>query len=208
VEVELEGQWFNAPRTQLSLASFYFWQDGIRTKFFEYGISHGDMLDQWNFDLRRITGSEIPPNVYPLVQRVSYDFLTNTITGNCVVGEGGSAMEPTHCLNGTFDPGKLLSFSLNDTRTNTVYDLEAANKEWFYGDDAPNVKLQRVLPDGTLGRAAITTAVTKVHHCNWLKVCLAMESGVDMIAPIGILLLKLDDYGIYCTRPGPYAFYI
>lgn len=155
-------------------------------------------MDQWSFDLRKIDGNEIP---YPRLQRVSYDFLNNTISGNCVAGEGIHATEATPCLEGTFDLGEILSFSLNDTRTNAVYDLRAADKGWVFTDDAPSVKLRRVNADNrTLGHTAMTTAVTRPDHCNWLKVCLAMESGVDMIAPIGILLLKLDDYGVYCTR--------
>jgi hypothetical protein len=208
VEVVLEGQRYNAPRTQPSLASFYFWENGTRTKFFEYGITYGASVDEWGFDLRRIVGRKIPASVYPLVQEVSYDFVGNTISGSCVANGAGTvdSMDSevtTPCLEGTVDLGNVLSYSLTDTRVNTTYNLRAGSKEWYFRDDAPSVRLHRVhADDETLGQTVLTTLVTKPGDCNLLKVCSGVESGVDMIGPIGILLLKLDEYGIRCTERG------
>lgn len=205
MEVVLEGQWHNAPKSQPSVASFYFWQGDTRTKYFEYVLSYGATADDWGFELRKIVDSEIPESVYPLVQQVSYNLVSNTISGTCMAkGSTPVAMEAPACLEGTFDLGDILSFSLNDTRANMIYNLRAANKEWYFRDDAPSVKLQQLhtMDNGGLGNTALKTVVTKPGHCNQLKICLGMESGVDMIAPLGILLLKLDDYGVLCTRYG------
>jgi hypothetical protein len=197
VEVVLEGEWKHSPKTQPSVASFYFWQDGMRTKFFEYAISRGETVDKWGFNLRRIVESDIPEHFYPLLQQVSYDFFNNTVSGNCVTRGSTTA---TPCLTGTFDLGEILSFSLTDTRVlgvSTVSNFRAVDPYWVTTDRAPSVMLRRVdLSNGRFGDIALMTAVTKPGHRNCLKICLARESGVDMIAPIGILLLRLDDYGV------------
>lgn len=179
-------------------------------KFYEYGITRGASADEWGFDLRRVVGKEVPESLYPLVKQVSYDFVGNRISGRCVNGAENStdldSEATTPCLEGTVDLGPTLSFTLKDTRTNTTTSLLASNKEWHFPDDAPSVRLHRVPSNysSNRGDVALTTIVTKPGECNLLKVCLGpgMESGVEMIAPIGILLLKMDDYGVLCTEKG------
>jgi hypothetical protein len=155
--------------------------------------------------LRRVVGKEVPESVYPLLKQVSYDFMGNNISGRCVNGPKNStdldSQATTPCLEGTVDLGPTLSFTLKDTRTNTTTSLLASDKEWYFPDDAPSVRLHHISSNiSSYGEVALTTIVTKPKACNVLKVCIGpgMESGVEMIAPIGILLLKMDDYGVVC----------
>jgi hypothetical protein len=200
VEVELVGQWHKSPANQLSHASFYYWQGGVRTKAFEYTMSRGDAPEGWQLNLQTVSDGIMPP---PL-QDVYYEFISGSIFGNCTDGETPSMNRTTPCLQGFVDLGDILSFRLNDTRSNAVSTLRAVHKQWsFDTDDAPSVSLRRVNADNETSEedTVLVTTLTKPHHCNWLKICVASASSMEMIAPIGIILKRLDAYGVYCTDP-------
>jgi hypothetical protein len=166
----------------------------MRTKLLEYEMSIDDATNNWNLNL---VGCEtVPTDIYPLVNQVSYDFVNGNISGTCITGQGAS---PGPCLQGTVNLGEHLSFSLNNSQTNTVSHLRSA-EQWWFEDDVPNVMLRRADADNNLGEVTLLTTVTKPGHCNELKACMAAGSGTDMIAPLGVLLRRLDGFGIKCTH--------
>jgi hypothetical protein len=142
--------------------------------------------------LRKVVGGSVP-----MVEKVLYHFVEGKISGRCVVNNGtGVERETTTCLEGTFDLGPTLSFALTNTLTNETSHLLAANEGWYFPDDAPSVNLHRVSSNDSVGETALITTVTNPNACNQLKICIG--EGMEMVAPIGILLLKMDDYGVRC----------
>jgi hypothetical protein len=203
VEVELEGQWTHAPQTQLSRASFYYWQGNVRSKAFEYTLTRrGEALGGWNFNLQTDLDIVILKETSPLLKQISYDLARGTISGNCTTEANLATDETIFCLQGSVDEGEILSFDLNDTRTNTVSHLRASKKRWSFNHYPPIVDLRRVNADNeSLGDTVLKTTVTKPGgHCNSLKICVATASSIEMIVSIGVILRKLDPYGIYCTK--------
>jgi hypothetical protein len=191
--VALEGLSYRSHKTGHSRASLNFWRYGIRTKLLEYEMSFDNMTDNWN--LKLVERETLPSEIYPLVHQVSYNFVSGNISGTCVTG-GNIAP----CLQGTVDSGERLSFSFDSTLTNTVSHLRATRGQWWFEDDAPSVMLHRADADNTIGQVALMTTVTKPNHCNELKACMTMGSGTDMIAPLGVILPRLDDFGVSCRR--------
>jgi hypothetical protein len=200
--VVLDGRSYYSPGYQVPIASFYFWQNGIRTKFYEYKIFQDDSMDIWHFGLRRVIPQvTVPLEVYPLAWRLSYDFVNNTLSANCATDPNSPTNATTPCMQGSFNPGSFFSFSINDTRTNTVSNLRAVDKDWAFSNDAPSFILRDVQPDDTLGDIAVRTAVTQKGNCTALKLCLARPTGMDMLAPLGLALLRQDGYAKLCTTP-------
>jgi hypothetical protein len=97
---------------------------------------------------------------------------------------------------GSFNPNNYLSFNLTDLRSNSTTNLLAVDKEWAFGNSAPNV----ILKDSN-GAEVIRTDVTKKGDCTQLKVCAARDSGASIMAPIGLILLRQIDFSISCTTP-------
>lgn len=132
----------------------------------------------------------------PLVREVSFDISTGAVNGKCTTTTAGDNLTP--CLAGRYTNDPFLSFFLNDTRTGTLSDLRAVDKQWRFKDDAPSFIL-RYNHGG--GEIAMLTNVKRANHCNILKLCLERGDGVDIVTPLGIVLDEMDKYGPKCTRP-------
>ena len=186
----------------MPVASFYFWQNNVRTEFFQYEISQGQDGDIWNFDLRQIiSGVNVPEDVYPLAWSMSYDFVNNTVTANCASSPTTPTNATTPCMTGSFTQGSLLSLSIDDTRTNTTTNLRAVNTPWSFYDASPSYILREVNSDGSLGDIAVMTLVTKYSTCTLLQLCVASETGLDALAALGLTLLSQNDFALQCTTP-------
>jgi hypothetical protein len=202
VEVVLSGRAYGAARQIVPMATFYYWQDGARTQYYQYSISQeDDDPDVWHFNLRTVTPNiTIPTEAYPLVWQMSYNFLNNTITGNCATGPDTPKNGTVPCMNGSFDPDHFFAFSINDTRTNTVTKLRAIDKTYTLKSEHPAYVLRQVQPDNSLGNIFQKTTVTS-GKCSSLKVCSARSNGPEMLAPLGLALLAQDSYATACTTP-------
>jgi hypothetical protein len=174
VEVVLGGVSNYSPTSEPAIASFYFWQNKQRVKFFDFNLTQSqDEAAVWDFVLGHVeTGINIPPQAYPLVQTVSYNFLAGggTLSAMCAASPDSPANETTPCMVGSFSDGDVLSFTTNDTRTGTVTVLQAVDKSWFFPEDAPNFILKEIQPNN--GQDAVRTAVTEPGHCQ-VSVCSA-----------------------------------
>lgn len=133
----------------------------------------------------------------PLVREVSYDISTGAVNARCATAVGAGA-DLTPCLTGRYTNDPFFSFSLNDTRTGTISDLRAFDKEWRFKDDAPSFILRN--SQGS-GETVMLTAVKRPNHCNFVKLCLWRGDGVDVMAPLGIVLDEMNKFGPRCTRP-------
>jgi hypothetical protein len=147
----------------------------------------------------------VPAELVPLVQSVSYDLDKSTLSAKCTTINDSSS-EPTACMWGYFIRGNL-SFSLNNTIINAEVKLRPADKEWRYSDDAPSFSLHHVKPGSDqLGDMVMQTAVTKRNHCEILKICLRLPAPIlDIVVPLGLVLLAQDRYATYCTTPRLYS---
>jgi hypothetical protein len=200
----LDGLSYNAPKSQLPLASFFFWENGVRNKYYEYSLSKDDIASNlWHFNLHRVE-PHAPVAVYPTVWNVSYQLVNNTVSANCAMGPEIPASATAECMHGTFDPGRRLAFSLSDTRipTNMTTKLRAIEDDWLFYKGAPRFILREVPLNhpNELGDIMVQTVVTRPGRCRSLKVCLAREVGLEMITPLGLALLKQNDYAHKCTK--------
>jgi hypothetical protein len=197
VEVILAGRAYSSPNSTLPVASFYFWVNGTRSLFYEYSLSQSDNdANTWYFALTQVTpGVNIPAPVYPLISNVSYQFDTNELSAVCTASPDAPVNETTSCMQGSFDTS-YLSFTTNDTRTGVVTTLRAVDAQWEFSEDAPSFLLKN-----SQGQTAVRTAVTEPEHCTFLKMCLANETGVDMLPPVGLALMQEDKYSISCSKP-------
>jgi hypothetical protein len=208
VEVVLDGLAYKSPESQVPLASFYFWENGVRTKYYEYTLSQDDAVSNlWRFNLRNVE-SHVPVAVYPLVLSVSYQLVNDTVSAHCVTGPEGAAGE---CMRGTFDPGRRLTFSLSDTRlpTNKTTRLRAVDDDWLFYKGSPRFILREVpldYPNG-LGDIIVQTVVTRPGLCTSLKVCLARGVGLETITPLGLALLKQNNPADKCTKKSTIEYY-
>jgi hypothetical protein len=203
VEVVLSGRAYGAARQIVPMATFYYWQNGARTQYYQYSISQeDDDPDVWHFNLRTVTPNiTIPTEAYPLVWQMSYNFLNNTITGNCATGPDTPKNGTVPCMNGSFDPVNFFAFSIDDTRTNTVTKLRAIDKTYTLKSEHPAYILRQVQPDNSLGSIFQKTTVTSGSKCSSLKVCSARLNGPEILAPLGLALLAQDNYATACTTP-------
>jgi len=210
VEVILDGRpYYDSIKENPSVASFYFGQPGRRTEYYQYVMIQDDNDATgtiWNLRLSNVT---IPPDLdpvyHPLAQELSYRYDNYSIAATCTTNTSSSAIT-IPCMEGSFNGGgKALDLTINDTRTpGTVTKLRALDKGVWApdpADDAPSVLLREVQPDGSLGSIdVLRTAVTMKGKCTRLKVCLA-ESGIDLLAAVGLILRAQDKYAYVCTTP-------
>lgn len=220
----LDAKSYNDPQYVTNKA--YFYEQGHSDTLFTYEIANPGDADIWTFSLRTWDSmqSSIPLPMYPTLQFVQYDFVNSTLTGNCTVPisptNTNSSTISSICLNGTYDPGNVLSFDLtssiplNNTSNATAVpslttSLRSEDKQWSFSDDAPSLILRQVdATRNTLEEIVLRTAVTKQSDCTELKVCLAGTGvspgsvvGAEVLAPLGLILMRQADYAIYCTTP-------
>lgn len=220
----LDGRGYSNPRYTPNVVHFF--QTGTNLYMYTYAISDSEDSDIWGFNLREwdMDQAQIPQKLYPTLQQISYNFLNTTVSGNCTtpVAPGSSSTNITSCLSGTFNPDNYLSFSLtskvplNTTTTNETSSLPSVttqlriiDKEWAFSDDAPSLILKRVDPaTNQYQEIVLRTAVTHPSDCTKLKVCINGVSGRDggavgaeIMAPLGLIMLRQADYAIECTTP-------
>jgi hypothetical protein len=181
------------------LASFYFGQPLHRTIQYEYGLTQdeNDTSSIWHLRFSRAE----PNATIPSERDITYRFDNKTVVASCAGVASNTDPAPnaiTPCMEGSFRDDQYLSFTVNDTRTNTVTNLTAVDKEWapIPADDAPSY----ILKEAQSGTIALRTAVTRGGHCNLLKLCLDMDRGVDLVA-VGLTLFRQDEYSKICTTP-------
>ncbi|PSS37037.1 hypothetical protein PHLCEN_2v1076 [Hermanssonia centrifuga] len=207
----------------------YFYLNPSQEQVFTYEIANPGDADIWTFSLRDWNTDQgaIPLDAYPTLQQVTYDFVDDSLSGNCTVPTSSAAANSTTltspCMTGTFDPGNVLSFNITSsvplnntlasnttsaaTPSSTSSVLRAQDKGWTFSDDAPSLILRLVDPlHDTLGPIVLRTAVTRPHDSTELKVCLAgvqggNEVGAQVMAPLGLILMRQADYALYATRP-------
>ena len=160
----------------------------------------------------------------PTLQSVEYNFVTNEVSGNCTIPSsptnfnGNTTTFP--CMHGTFDQGQHLYFNItSQVPLNNTLDANATSSftsqlgiqdsPWTFWNQAPSLILHQLDPQtNALGPVVLRTAVSKPHDCTELKVCLSgvdgragSQVGAEVLAPLGIVLMRVDDYGITCTTP-------
>jgi len=154
----------------------------------------------------RLSNVSIPPDLdpvyHPLAQDLSYRFANHSVVATCTTNTSSSAVT-IPCMEGSFNDGEnALNLTINDLRTGIVTKLRALDKGvWapIAADDAPSVLLKEVQPDDSLGSEVLRTAVTMPGNCARLKLCLARERGIDLLA--GLILKAQDKYASTCTTP-------
>lgn len=204
----------------------YFFESGSNNFLYTYEVSNPNDDDLWYFSLRDWTAdqSTIPLDEYPTLQSVGYNFVKDTLSGNCTVPSspsdfyGNTTTIP--CITGTFDPGNQLFFNItsavplnntanaNATQSSTTL-LKIQDKAWTYTDAPPGLILHQADPiTDALGHIVLRTAVAKPNDCTELKVCLAgvegrqgAQVGAEVMAPLGVMLMRQSDYAIECTTP-------
>jgi hypothetical protein len=126
VQVVFDSPTYNSPNNTPSLASFYYYQNNIRTKYFQYNLIRGNTNESFYFDfLGVVPGVLIPAENYPLVWRTHYQLTNNTLSGSCASNSSTPSNETIPCLIGTFDPGKYLSYlSLTLVQTTRLLSMQ------------------------------------------------------------------------------------
>ena len=139
-------------------------------------------------------GSSFAP---PDIVAISYDIQNQTIFADCA---------KRLCAFGNYSTTPYLSFTLQDSRTGALTQLQSVDKEWKFPDDAPSVVLRYRGADGKSGGIALQSAVTQRDHCETLKVCLSSRTpDLATLAPLGILLMAQQKYAGYCLQPRIYS---
>jgi len=203
VEVILDGRpYYDSIKENPSFASFQFGpQPGRRTEYYKYGMTQDDKdTTIWHLRLRSVT---IPPDLdpvyHPLVQDLSYRFANHSVAATCTTNTSSSAVT-IPCMEGSFNDGEnALNLTINDLRTGIVTKLRALDEGvWapVEADDAPSVRLT---DNGRF--EVLRTAVTMPGNCARLKLCLARERGIDLLAAVGLILKAQDNYAYTCTTP-------
>ncbi|KAJ6559766.1 hypothetical protein B0H19DRAFT_1260463 [Mycena capillaripes] len=186
VEVVLSGLSYNAPDDQAPIATFQFRQpNGTLSEGYTYNLTNDGPTSIWQF----------APSAAQSLVKVTYDISNFTLQATC---QGNTSQ----CMQGFFQESGFLSFSLTDSFNSTVTNLRAVDKDWVYGhsDDAPSFLLKEVQPDGSLGKVVVRTAVTQPGHCMNLKLC-ANDTSIETLVPIGLTLMKQNEYSRVCTTP-------
>jgi hypothetical protein len=195
---------------------------------FTYEISNPGDDDQWFFHLQQwnVDQLTIPIDNYPTLQSVGYNYVNNQVTGNCTVPStpsvfnGNTSTSP--CVSGTFDQFQSLSFNITSTvPLNNTSDANATqpvstfvgildrDAPWYVYGSAPAAIVREADKDtGILNNIVLRTAVVRPHDCTELKVCIAGVQGregsqvmAEVLAPLGVMLMRQSDYGIECTTP-------
>ncbi|KAJ3478124.1 hypothetical protein NLI96_g9985 [Meripilus lineatus] len=210
----LEGRSYHDSRSTPNVAHFF--QTATKLQLYTYSISDARDSDVWSFGLRRWDAErdQIPDGLYPTLQQVSYNFVENTLSGNCKNSNGSSA---SPCLVGTFSPDPYVDFSLalfpnidlglhqgsqgvagqlpiprESKRGHTAplpanaTQLRAINKEWAFKDSAPSLLLKRYDTDaGRYQETVLQTVIAHPSDCTKLKVCLnGVSGGIPMGAEV------------------------
>lgn len=194
---------------------------------FTYEITNPDGGDNWLFNLRSWDApqSSIPLHLYPTLQSVHYNFATFTLSGNCTLPDGMASNTTTSahsCMLGTFNPNAHLQFNitssipLNTTLSaaypagvaNATTNLAIPNKRWTFQHYAPALNLRETDGKGQLGDSVLQAAVTKPRDVTELKVCVnGMQgggsgmAGAEVLAPLGLVLMRQADYALLATTP-------
>lgn len=220
----LDAKAYNGPSYQKNVAYFYI--NGNDDLQFTYEISNPGDDDQWFFRLRQWNTDQlsIPIDNYPTLQSVGYNFVDNTLTGNCTVPSVPSVFNgstsTSSCVSGTFDQARNLFFNitstvpLNNTSDanamqpfSTILDIKDAP---WYNENSPPAAILREedKATGMLGNIVLRTAVVRPHDCTELKVCIAGVQGregnqvmAEVLAPLGVILMRQTDYAVECTTP-------
>jgi hypothetical protein len=123
--------------------------------------------------------------LHPLALDITCQLLTRA---SCGSNPDTLTNATTPRVEGSFNGDQFPSFTAGDTPTSTVATLRAVGRQWKFTFGAPG--LGEVQHDNSLGNVALRTAVTERGHCNLLKFCLACETGIDVLAPAGLTLLR------------------
>ncbi|KIP01336.1 hypothetical protein PHLGIDRAFT_131293 [Phlebiopsis gigantea 11061_1 CR5-6] len=175
------------------------------TQLFTYELSNPGDGDTWLFGLRSFDEPQfsIPLDSYPTLQQIYYNYNTLTVAGNCTIPDSIASNTSTTtipCVSGTFDPGARLTLSLNSSvpLNSTLSTAYPSGVE--------------VDAEGNLGHLVLKTTVTKPRDATELKVCVAgalgREAGTvaaEVLAPLGVALLRQDDFARYATQPNDAA---
>ncbi|KAJ7459282.1 hypothetical protein FB451DRAFT_571535 [Mycena latifolia] len=188
VEIILTGLSFNAPGTATPIATFSLRENGIVGSTYVYTLGVNGSI--WHFGPspgQSPVTSQLPTVTY----NIDNSSLMATCSGNT-----------SQCTQGTFQESGVLSFALTNSFSSTHVNSRAVDRDWVYGksDDAPSFILKEVNPDGSLGDVVVRTAVTQPGHCSVLKMC-ANGATVEALAPVGLTLMKQNEYSKVCTTP-------
>ncbi|THH33628.1 hypothetical protein EUX98_g499 [Antrodiella citrinella] len=219
----LDGRGYKDASFVPNVVHFYSGKSLHATPLFTYIINSNSDSDLWTFELREFDDAQdqIPLDYYPTLQSVQYDFLNDTLTGNCTtpVAPGSSITNSTACMIGTYNPNDWLSFNitsnipLNDTTSGspvpfTTTTLRTVDRQWSFSNDVPSLILRTVDPlTNTLQREVLRTAVAKATDCTQLKVCLAGTGttgglvGAEVLVPLGLVMIRQADYARTCGDP-------
>ena len=218
--VVLDGKGYYGARFTPDVARFY--QTGNPQSFYSFDID-ANSSDFGSFHLRQfdVDQASITLRFYPTLQQIDYNFINNTVTGNCTVpvSQGSSNTTLNQCVTGSFDLGEPLGFNLNSAvPLNTTFNassvpfistpLKTVDKQWTFGDDAPSLILRTDSGSSDVDKIVLRTAVTKKGDCTQLKICVAGPPsgpeptvGGSVMVPLGIILMRQADYAIECTTP-------
>lgn len=225
----LDAKSYNDPSYVVNVAHFYANTPSASNSnpLFTYEITNPDDGDIWLFSLREFDAaqSSIPLAQYPTLQAVHYNFVDDSLSGNCTLPTSTAANASTSvvpCMTGSFNQGGRLAFNftsavpLNSTLAsaypagvaNATTALMIPDKEWDVSGDAPALNLQQVDADGRLGAVVVKTTVTKPGDTTELKVCVGgvpdRENGLvsaEVLAPLGLVLMRQADYAYIQTSP-------
>ena len=197
------------------------------TQLFTYELSQPGDGDTWLFGLRSFDElqSSIPLDSYPTLHQIYYNYNTLDVAGNCTIPDSTASNASTTtipCLSGTFDPGAKLFFNLTssvplNSTLSTAYPSGVVNASttlsipdngWALNHFAPAIRLEEVDAEGNLGHMVLRTTVTKPRDATELKVCVTGPQGreagtvaAEVLAPLGVALLRQDDFARYATQP-------
>ena len=192
VQIILSAKDYDGPSTKPNTAQYFLGKEPIYT----YDIFQQSAND-WTFNIRTLDSPTLANNqsdpIYPSVSNITYNFVDNTVSANCTSPNANATFR---CVDGSFNPNDYLSFKISDLRDNSTTNLNAVDKQWAVGDDAPSV----ILKDES-GVEVIRTDVTNPSTCTQLKVCAGRSSGADIVVPIGLILTRQADYAVECTTP-------
>lgn len=153
--------------------------------------------NEWQFNLWTIDSTTLAQNLsaldYPSIRSITYNFVNNTVLGYCTPPSSSDTIFA--CITGSFNPNNYLSFNLTDLRSNTTSHLSAVDKQWVFGDGAPNALIR-----DEYGAEVLKTDITKRGDCTQLKMCAAKQAGPDLIVPTGFFLLQQVDFALKCTN--------
>lgn len=200
IEVVLKGHSFYDQRYIPSIASFYFRQNNILTKYYEYKLERYN--DTWfSFNLRRTEpGVSIPTGNYPLVWRIQYN--ATTMSADCATSPDTPLNGTQPCMKGTYDAKDFLLLQVTDLRTSATKSFRTLENGWKKKTDEPRFILQDLKTDNSLsGETVMKTTLAPVGDCTSMKLCLARMPDLDILSAVGIALARQDMHSYACTSP-------